>query len=129
VKYEQLRKLIQAFSEPYRGTVYHYTTANGVAGIVGSHEIWMSNTAFTNDITELKMLQNPQNVLKGSDFTNDFVRQEWDKQRFREDGKNNYYMASFSRRKDSLEQWRAYGNFCIGFDARRLIVKKRVYLY
>ncbi len=57
-KYEHLKKLIQAFSEPYRGTVYHYTSADGISGIIGKHEIWMSNTAFMNDTTELKALEN-----------------------------------------------------------------------
>ncbi len=42
----------------------------------------------------------------------------------------NYYMASFSRKKDSLEQWRAYGNFCIGFDAGKLaIIRRKIFLY
>src|SRR4030042_2418379 len=38
-------------------------------------------------------------------------------------------MASFSRKKDLLEQWRAYGNFFIGFDARKLAVRRQVFLY
>jgi len=33
---------------------------------------------------------------------------------------NTDYVASFSKKPDSLEQWRAYGNICIGFDAQRL---------
>ena len=40
-----------------------------------------------------------------------------------------YYMASFSRSRDLLEQWRAYGNFCIGFDAKKLNSKKGISLY
>ena len=38
-------------------------------------------------------------------------------------------MASFSRKRDSLEQWRAYGNFCIGFDARKLAIRGDTYSY
>lgn len=133
MKYEQLKKLIQAFSEPYRGTIYHYTSADGISGIIDNHEIWMSNTAFMNDTTELKMLQNAKAVFKDRDFVNDAVRHEWreilERQRFNENRQTDYYMASFSRKKDLLEQWRAYGNFCIGFDARRLAVKRRVFLY
>lgn len=133
MKYEQLMRLIQAFSEPYRGTIYHYTSADGITGIIDKHEIWMSNTAFMNDTTELNMLQNAKATFKDSDFTNAAVRHEWHEmlkqQRFYENRQNVYYMASFSRKKDSLEQWRAYGNFCIGFDARKLAVGKRVFLY
>jgi hypothetical protein len=133
VKYEQLRRLFQAFSEPYRGTIYHYTSADGITGIIDKHEIWMSNTAFMNDATELCMLQNAEAIFKDSDFSNDAVRHERDEmlkqQRSNQIKQTDYYMASFSRKKDSLEQWRAYGNFCIGFDARKLAVKKRVFLY
>lgn len=133
MKYEQLKRLIQAFSEPYRGTIYHYTSADGISGIIDKHEIWMSNAAFMNDTTELRMLQNAHAILKDYDFTNDAVKHEWHKilerQRFNEDRYIDYYMASFSRKKDLLEQWRAYGNFCIGFDAKKLGVRRRVSLY
>lgn len=132
MKYEQLKRLIQALSEPYRGTIYHYTSADGISGIIDNHEIWMSNTAFMNDTTELKMLQNAGAIFKDSDFANDTVRHEWrelERRRFNGNRQTDYYMASFSRKKDLLEQWRAYGNFCIGFDARKLAVRKRVFLY
>lgn len=133
VKYEQLKRLIQAFSEPYRGTIYHYTSADGVSGIIDKHEIWMSNAAFTNDTTELRMLQHTQAIFKDSDFMYDAVRHEWhetlERQRYEDRYINNYYMASFSRKKDMLEQWRAYGNFCIGFDAKNLGVRRGVSLH
>lgn len=132
MKYEQLKRLIQAFSEPYNGHIYHYTSVDGISGIIDKHEIWMSNTAFMNDTTELKMLQNAKAIFKDTDFAYDAVRHEWNdmlnQQRVDENRQTDYYMASFSRKKDSLEQWRAYGNFCIGFDARKLAVKKRVLL-
>ena len=76
-KYEHLRKLIQAFSKPYQGTVYHYTSADGISGIIDKHEIWMSNTAFMNDTTELKALENATDILKDNDFTNDAVKEAW----------------------------------------------------
>lgn len=81
-KYEHLKKLIQAFSEPYRGTVYHYTSAEGISGIIDKHEIWMSNTAFMNDTTELKELEKATGI-KDSDFTNDAVKEAWRKMRDR----------------------------------------------
>jgi len=134
-KYEHLKRLVKAFSEPYQGTIYHYTSADGISGIIDKHEIWMSNTAFMNDTTELKALENATGMLKDNDFTNDAVRGEWrrmvDRRGLNETRQPDYYMASFSRRKDSLEQWRAYGNFCIGFDARRLklALRRHIFLY
>src|ERR1035437_2968896 len=130
-KYEHLKKLIQAFSEPYQGTVYHYTGADGISGIVDKHQIWMSNTAFMNDTTELKALENATDIL--NDSTNDAGKEELLGMIHRA-GTNgmtqpDYYMASFSKRIDSLEQWRAYGNFCIGFDAGKLATRRHVFLY
>ena len=131
-KYETLRRLIQAFSEPYEGTVYHYTSADGISGIVDKHQIWMSNTAFMNDTTELRALENDTGI-KDNDFTNDAVKKEWrgivDRTGVNEMTQSDHYMASFSKKPDSLEQWRAYGTFCIGFDARKLAIKRHVFLY
>ena len=129
-KYAQLGKLIQAFSEPYSGQIFHYTSADGIVGIIDNHEIWMTNTAFMNDTTELRMLGNCSDMLKDNDFTNDFVKHEWhtifEQLNFNKDMPNYYYMASFSKEKDLLEQWRAYGNFCIGFEAKKLRAGRRV---
>ncbi len=131
----KLLKLIEAFSETYSGQVYHYTSADGVAGIIANHEIWMSNTEFTNDTTELKMLSKNHDLFSDNDFKNDFVKKAWKDKIIRyeidKDSSSSYfYMASFSKCKDSLEQWRAYGNYCIGFDASQLgNKKKRVVLY
>jgi hypothetical protein len=126
-KYEHLKKLIEAFSESYRDIVYHYTSADGISGIIDKHEIWMSNTAFMNDTTELKALEKATGI-KDSDFTNAAVKEAW-RSRNNWAEMTNYYMASFSKKRDSLEQWRAYGNFCVGFDAKRLAVRRRIHLY
>ena len=127
--YDLLSELLHAFSESYRGTIYHYTSTEGLAGIIGNHEIWMSNTAFMNDTTELKALQNNRSILKENDFTNEYVSRAWFDMPRQRSFDNNYYMASFSRAKDLLEQWRAYGSFCIGFDAKRLRLRKGISLY
>lgn len=128
MSYDLLSKLLQIFSEPYSGVIYHYTSAEGVAGIIGNHEIWMSNTAFMNDTTELKMLQTARSIFKEDDFTNEYVKDAW-RNVEQQSHDANYYMASFSKVKDLLEQWRAYGSFCIGFAARRLRERKGASLY
>ena len=115
-----LSEIMRAFSEQYRGIVYHYTSAEGIAGIISNHEIWMSNTAFMNDTTELRTLQKDPSILKDSDFTNEHVKRAWHNMPEREYFDTNYYMASFSRVKDMLEQWRAYGSYCIGFNSKEL---------
>ncbi len=99
-KYEQLKKLMQAFSEPYRGTLYHYTSADAISGIIDKGEIWMSNTAFVNDSTELRALETPRNLLQDSEFTNDAVREAWLDRNPNEAPV--HYMASFSKKRTRL---------------------------
>jgi hypothetical protein len=87
-----------------------------------------------NDTTELKAMGNATGILRDNDFTNDAVKERWHKMLdpIRTNGvtEPDYYMASFSKNGDSLEQWRAYGNFCIGFEARKLaIIRKKIFLY
>ncbi len=129
VEYDVLIKLMHQISEPCRGTIYHYTSADGIAGIIDNHEIWMSNTAFMNDKTELRMLQDNPTILKESDFTTEYRRNAWRSMSEQKYFDTNYYMASFSMTKDLLEQWRAYGCFCIGFDAKRLLMRKGISFY
>lgn len=123
-------KLFQAFSDPYPDRLYHYTNADGITGILSNHEIWMSNTAFMNDPTELKALENAKD-MRDSDFARDAVKEKWRRLKdWRGIDKPNYYMASFSKIPDSLGQWRAYGKFCIEFDARKLaVMRRKVSLY
>ena len=126
--YEHLKKLLQVFSDRYPDTLYHYTNADGISGIIDNHEVWMSNTAFMNDPTELKALENAKDIGP-SDFTRGAVGEEWP--RMKERGwPNYYYMASFSKKRDSLAQWRAYGKFCIRFDAGKLaVIRRQISLY
>jgi hypothetical protein len=122
----------QAFADSCMGTLYHYTNAEGFRGIVDKHEIWMTNTAFVNDPTECKALSNEKDLFAGAVLSNEHVKQAWDEfvENFADFDRSNYYIASFSEARDSLEQWRAYGNFCIGFDAEKLSnLKERVKLY
>jgi hypothetical protein len=122
----------QAFADSCRGTLYHYTNAEGFRGIIDKHEIWMTNTAFLNDPTECKLLSNEKDLFAGAVLSNEHVKQAWDEfvKNFADKDRSDYYLASFSKIRDLLEQWRAYGNFCIGFDAKKLSnLKSRVKLY
>lgn len=131
MEHDVLIKLMHEISDPCKGTIYHYTSAEGFAGIIGNHEIWMSNTAFMNDTTELGMLEqlHTQSILKEEDFTNENMRRLWCSRRRYSSHGNNYYMASFSMEGDLLEQWRAYGSYCIGFDAEKFPKRKGISLY
>lgn len=121
---KQLQRLLATFKDPVRGTVYHYTSAEGFRGIVANSEIWLTNTAFVNDTTECRMFWDlkKEDVFGTGPFQNRLVEAYWDdwaeircKQR-----DSTYYIASFSSRENQLQQYRAYGGFCIGFEATAL---------
>lgn len=126
---KKVDELIQTFADPCDGIIYHYTSAEGFQGIIESGEIWLTNTEFVNDTIECKALQKETDLFGEDELSfNRYIEKWW--KYFLEDKKehDNYYVASFSRETDSLEQWRAYGNICIGFDAKRL-KKNGFYLY
>jgi len=118
----QYRKLMDAFSDPIETDeiIYHYTSAEGIRGILDSNEIWLTNTEFVNDTTECKALEQKKGLFAADDLTNEHVRKAWDRfLKWTDDGKN-YYIGSFSKKGESLDQFRAYGPYCIGFDAAKL---------
>ena len=118
---EQCKRLIKAFADPCRGVIYHYTSAEGLKGIIENSEIWLTNAVFVNDTTECKALQEEKDLFDERDFSNEHVRDKWKYFINSPDKENNIYIASFSSGKESLGQWRAYGNFRIGFKAKDLI--------
>jgi len=118
---DEFNHLMSALADSVDEVIYHYTSAEGLRGIIENSEIWLTNVAFVNDTTECKALQEEKSLLKDKDFSNKFIKDRW--KRFIRDPDNDHdtYIASFSRGKESLEQWRAYGSFRIGFRASKLI--------
>jgi len=119
-KINQLDNLIKSFSDTFKDDeiIYHYTTAEGLNKIIQNNEIWLTNTEFVNDTTECKTFDEQIKSFNISDIPNKHVQRQletwWE-------GSNNRYIASFSKKGDSLEQWRAYGPYAIGFKANNLI--------
>lgn len=123
---ERINNLIRGFDDPCDGTIYHYTSSQGLQGIIGSHELWLTNTEFVNDITECRALyeEAKRGLLSDEDLSNNpYVKKSWEYFQNTRSKDSNYYVASFSKNKNSLEQWRAYGRFCIGLDAQKLKTK------
>jgi hypothetical protein len=119
---KQIRELKETLADPCEGTIYHYTTEEAFHGILESSELWLTNAEFVNDITECNALSQQQDDLFEDDelSLNRYVEKWWDWFFKDKNQRENYYIASFSKEPDSLEQWRAYGSICIGFDAQRL---------
>jgi hypothetical protein len=109
--------------------LYHYTSGPGLRGILESGQMWFTDYRHLNDPSELhhgmEMAHDVARILAtGAD---DHARQFLDvfKDLFRHEnfaGTLEFFIASFSKARDDLGQWRAYADngqgFAIGFAPR-----------
>lgn len=107
-------------------TIYHYTSLNGLIGILESQSLFSSNIQFLNDrkefqygvelilstISHLKKNKKAFQILENVEKNIDLIY------------KCERYVTCFSLKGDLLSQWRAYGNngrgISIGFDRNSL---------
>jgi hypothetical protein len=109
---------------PARGTIFHYTSQEGLLGIIRNKSLWTSDIRYLNDSTEFAYAVELSRTKLGRKLRAE--RGPW----------NTYYGAvldgldaikgiplfvgSFSEQGDLLSQWRAYTSngvgFSIGFD-------------
>ena len=115
---------------------YHYTSSNGLNGILKNKKIWFSNTKFLNDEQErcytYKLLIEEINKMPYSKL-NDGLKCYYDENSKERNNVNtnifeyDYYVACFSNNKDSLSLWNYYTKsdsstgFNIEFDKQDLI--------
>jgi Protein of unknown function (DUF2971) len=109
------------------GVVYHYTSLEALHGIVKQGALWASDASHLNDRAELRYaLENMRHLMSGS-------RHQSSNQQpldaiFRP-GLARQYVACFSKARDQLSQWRAYGRqigVSIAFDRSHLDSALRV---
>jgi hypothetical protein len=116
---ETARLGITRVSDASSQTLYHYTSAAGFLGIIGSGEVWLSDYAFLNDATELHHgLELARGVFVEAAEQRPLARsmlERWSK--YNLEG-HRVCIGSFSHLGDSLSQWRGYGQIAIGFDAK-----------
>jgi hypothetical protein len=125
---------IAAFLEKWKSlqpsrpsTLFHYTDAEGLRGIINSKCLWATNTNYVNDKQDCKYAQGM--ILRAFD---DHINSNGNGRTLLKQLKEKYrahsiiqsqittpYVACFSERDDVLSQWRAYGSngegFSIGF--------------
>jgi hypothetical protein len=114
--------------------LYHYTSINGLLGIIESKSIWAANVLYLNDASELnyslellkdeihKFINGISNALSHKHIFFDRILQdipEWiTSQRFA------FFVSSFSEEGDLLSQWRGYCpggiGFSLGFQSNRI---------
>ena len=103
------------------GTLYHYTGPTGVKGILESRHLWATNFSFMNDPTEvlygLELACDILQDMKGQDTGGLLAAIE---KSLCKQATSEVYVCSFTKCRDDLSQWRAYGaarseRYCIGF--------------
>jgi hypothetical protein len=138
--------------------VWHYTTASGLLGILKDDCIWASSINFLNDATEnrkakqllrdsvskridsaseadynkiVEMLK--QSEKNGRQITHEDYNEQLRKllsSKVWDQSEDNVFVTCFSKKKDSLSQWRAYtavgGSYAIGFETKSLM---KLYAY
>jgi len=115
-----MRKLNDKIKDKVVGTIYHYTKAEKFKEIIKTREIWMTNALFVNDTTELRASLEGD-IFKDIQFKNpEFSVFQNTQKKLESKDVEDYYLASFSKDNNSLYQFRSYGDYCIGFDAKKL---------
>ena len=114
-------------------TLYHYTDARGLEGIIKSGEIWFTDYRHLNDPSELvhgiAMARDVARIIANGADSQVRLLMETFKEMFKQTNFNatlEFYIASFSRARDDLNQWRAYADngrgFAIGFSPRMFAI-------
>jgi len=103
--------------------LYHYTSLEGLIGILKSQSIWASHCEFLNDSNEFHHAlsfakSHSGNIFMENDYLSAFgwgMRHALEKM-----DRHDIYVSSFSENPDLLSQWRGYcpqgSGVCIGFD-------------
>ena len=114
--------------------ISHYTTVEGLKGIVGTGSIWASNASFLNDKAELNHALNAAKdaIVRLSSKT---TMQQWSPmlkkvfKEFQDGGAPDTFVVCFCRSDDNLSQWRGYGGTVQGvsltFDREKMSKRLR----
>jgi hypothetical protein len=118
--------------------VYHYTSAAGLIGILGSGGLRGTSASFLNDTSEIAYgLSVCQAVLDEERAARASAEERMLLERVLgligdEVLLHEVYLTSFSARRDVLSQWRGYGSpegrFCIGFQLSQFSERDVLYL-
>ncbi|MGR3294238.1 MAG: DUF2971 domain-containing protein [Candidatus Scalindua sp.] len=116
---------------------FHYTTAQGLFGILKEKKVWATDVNYMNDYEEIRkgiiyaqlwFEQNQQKINNkmGVEHTN-IIKRNLQDEPGRQSGQR-MFICSFSTEEDSLSQWRGYGGkvgYAIGFHQEYLEKKAK----
>lgn len=111
-----VRSELFRLAQPMGGPMYHYTSLEGFQGIVESEDLWLTESAFMNDASEIEHgIELSREVFEvvatnGSPIAN--VLGQLTTLPISERPRIN--VACFSSARDNLSQWRAYSKNTLG---------------
>jgi hypothetical protein len=110
--------------------LFHYTSSQGLIGILRTQELWASNVAFFNDVQEVEHAVNhaliaiENTIARGVSRTELVALEEM--REYVGSAAKRYYVLCLSEERDLLSQWRAYsppgGGYSIGFPSKQLLL-------
>ena len=118
------------------GKLHHYTSVNGLLGIIQGREFWATKWCFLNDQLEFSVGKKCCIELLTNQGINskiiDRVEKEIDSIYPTFDDNLNYYVLSFSEERDSLAMWAGYAGqmgVCLGInnDIFRKLIKGKLF--
>ena len=117
---------------PIPPTLFHYTDAEGLIGILNSSSFWMTNLRYMNDLSELQyatdliavVLESKSSEYASNDVLSAFFRRM--KNTFSPfEGGTEVFATCFCENGNLLSQWRTYGGqgggYAIGIDFFHLV--------
>jgi len=107
--------------------LFHYTSSDGLLGIVNSKEFWMTKISHLNDRKEFHLTIDAFLELFQKHVNTDTRRKLLGNLQSKFKNLRNhpeFYVLSLSEQRDQLSQWRAYtpssGGYCLGFKTDNL---------
>jgi hypothetical protein len=122
--YNHERDFVANLQKPSGGVLFHYTTAEGLKGIIENDEIWATSAYYLNDSAEilygyrvlhqaleswLKQRSHPVDSI-ASGLAESFIRY-FGHDALQRNIVTPVYLTCFCEEPNLLSQWRAYGNF------------------
>jgi len=108
-------------------SLYHYTSLNGILGILRSRSIWATHVSYLNDASEFfHGLEFAKQIASGIFMEDDYLAAfGWAvRHALEEISTDDLYVTSLSEKADLLSQWRGYcptgAGLCLGFDISHL---------
>ena len=100
--------------EEIKDVIYHYTTLEGLKGIIEDNSIWATKISYLNDSSEYRIAIElmKKRLSEKSDWCAQIFEETLNTFGWLENP--NVYVCSFSEKDDSLSQWRAYSKNSVG---------------